>query len=133
MSSLFDILKACPSAIPPHGRPSPFTPTTVPNLEQLQALMTQHADVLSKEDLDKKKVREFTFVDANTQPCTRTLTLTPPPVCVDGVARSVSEYIEYCLGTSVDLFFVRIRKQFPNKTLTILSDQAGGGIGFSLA
>jgi len=133
MSSLFDILKACPTAIPPHGRSTPFTPTTAPNLEELQSLMTQHADVLSKEAIDKKTTAEFSFIDKNTQSCTRTLTLTPPSVCVDGVVRSVSEYIEYCLGTSVDLFFVRIRKQFPNKTLTILSDQPGGGIGFSLA
>jgi hypothetical protein len=133
MSSLFDILKACPTAIPPHNTNSPFTPSTAPNLEELQALMTQHADVLSKEATDKKTTAEFAVVDKNTQSCTRTLTLIPPSVCVDGVVRSVSEYIEYCLGTSVDLFFVRIRKQFPNKTLTILSDQAEGGIGFSLA
>ena len=133
MSSLFDILKACPSAIPPHGIQSPFKPTDVPNLEQLQSLMTQHADVLSKEAIDKKTTAEFAFIDKNTQSCTRTLTLTPPSVCVDGVVRSVSEYIEYCLGTSVDLFFVRIRKQFPNKTVTVLPNQSGGGIGFSFA
>lgn len=123
MSSLFDILKACPTAIPPHNRNSPFTPSIVPNLEQLQSLMTQHADVLSKESIDKKNTAEFSFVDESTQACTRTLTLTPPVSCVDGIARSFPEYVEYCLGTSIDLFFVVLRKRFPTRTFTIVSDQ----------
>ena len=123
MSSLFDILKACPTAIPPHHTNSPFTPSSTPNLEQLQSLMIQHADILSKEDLDKKSIHEFAFIDSNTEPCTRTVTLTPPPACVDGIVRSFSEYVEYCLGTSVDLFFVIVRKRFPTQTFRIVSDE----------
>jgi len=122
MTSLFDILKKCPTAIPPHNTLSPFTPSITPNLEELQLLMTQHADILSKEAIDRKTIADFINVKSNTQNCTRNINIIPPTNCVDNKVRSFSEYVEYCLGTSIDLYFVELRKQFINHSFTIVSD-----------
>jgi len=125
MSTLFDLLKKYPLAIPPLNVPSPFAPTQEPDLEKLTALFEEHADILEIESRDKQAVHEFFMVDIkkpNPEPEVRTLTITPPELCLDKQPRGYMAYLEYCLAASLTVFFERVQKFYPTKRLTLEND-----------
>lgn len=79
-------------------------------------LLNSHAVTRAKEDSDRSAVVTFTTVSADSlKPnlykwaaagfpggfIVDTISLTPPPVCSDGVSRSLTLYFEYLLGTPI--------------------------------
>lgn len=47
-----------------------------------------------------------------------TLDITPPPLCSDGVARSLPEYIQFCSGKSFADLLVGLQAMLPDITVT---------------
>jgi hypothetical protein len=79
-------------------------------------LLNSHAVAIAKEDSDRSTVVTFTTVSADSlKPnlykwaaagfpggfIVDTISLTPPPVCSDGITRSLTLYFEYLLGTPI--------------------------------
>jgi hypothetical protein len=125
MTTLFDLLKKYPMAIPPVNVSSPFAPTREPDLEKLVALFEEHADILEIECRDKHAVHEFFFVDTKIptlEPETRTLQIIPPEVCLDKQTRGFLDYLEYLLATSLTVFFEMVQGWYPTKHLTLEND-----------
>jgi len=79
-------------------------------------LLNSHAAITAKEDSDRSTVVTFTTVSADSlKPnlykwaaagfpggfIVDTISLTPPPVCSDGITRTLTLYFEYLLGTPI--------------------------------
>jgi hypothetical protein len=88
----------------------------VPDVLTMADILSDHSVLVAKEQTDGDAIRYFgtasvlglkpAFVEwaskgfPNNYPLL-TVQVVPPPVCSDGVARSLPDYIEYCSGTSL--------------------------------
>jgi hypothetical protein len=89
---------------------------SIPIQITIDDLLNSHAVTTAKEDSDRSAVVTFTTVSADSlKPnlykwaaagfpggfIVDTISLTPPPVCSDGITRSLTLYFEYLLGTPI--------------------------------
>jgi hypothetical protein len=90
--------------------------TTTPTITTIDELIASHGAILAKETADKATVAVLLEESRGTlrdplfkwaaagfpaNYIIKEFTITPPPVCSDGVTRSVVDYFQYCLGVTL--------------------------------
>jgi hypothetical protein len=102
---------------------------TTPEILTMSDILGDHALVVAKEQADGATLRSFgtasvlglkpVFVEwaskgfPDNYPLL-TVQVTPPPLCSDGVVRSLPDYIEYCAGQSLSSLIDQLQAKLPD-------------------
>lgn len=104
--------------------PSTSGATTTPIITTIDELIASHGAILAKEAADKATVAVLLEESRNTlrdplfkwaaagfpaNYIIKEFTIIPPPVCSDGVTRSIVDYFQYCLGVTLGNLLPRLQ------------------------
>jgi hypothetical protein len=124
-------------ASPQMNIPMSLTATPTPVQITIDDLLNSHAVTTAKEDSDRSAVVTFTTPSVDSLKPTlykwaaagfpggyivNTISLTPPSVCSDGVARSLTVYFEYLLGTPIATWLQNLEKLTQGMIFTFSHD-----------
>jgi hypothetical protein len=104
-------------------------PPPPPDILTFADIETDHAVLVAKEAADGVAIRSIgttsvlglkpVFVDWYSKGCPNSfpvyaVTVTPPPVCSDGIARSLPEYVTFCSGAPIQDHVALFQARLPD-------------------
>jgi len=125
---------------------SPTGPPPPPDILTLSEILSDHSLLVAKEQTDGTALRAIgttsvlglkpLFVEWASKGCPDNYPLlkvevTPPPVCSDGVVRSLPDYIDFCAGTSLPDLIGQLQAKLPDIRVSFAN--VGGSIAALLS
>ena len=121
-------------------------PPPPPDILTLSEILSDHSLLVAKEEADGIALRAIgttsvlglkpLFVEWASKGCPDnypllTVTVTPPPVCSDGVVRSLPDYIDFCAGTSLPDLIGQLQAKLPDIRVSFAN--VGGAVAALLS